>query len=65
MEKKMKKETIIGLVCLAISLTSTVFDLIPMFVLGFLIGGATLLIILGFLPEKARVSLKQLKGTAK
>ena len=61
MNKKMKRETIIGLACLAISLTSTRFDLIPMFISGALMGCAMLLIILGFLPEKARVSLKQWK----
>jgi len=57
MKKKMKRETIIGLACLAISLTSTRFDLIPIFFTGALMGCAMLLIILGFLPEKARASL--------
>ena len=61
MKKKMKRETIIGLACLAISLTSTRFDLIPMFISGALMGCAMLLIILGFLPEKARASLTQWK----
>ena len=61
MKKKMKRETIIGLACLSISLTSTRFDLIPMFISGALMGCAMLLIILGFLPEKTRASLTQWK----
>ena len=61
MKKNMKRETIVGLACLAISLTSTRFDLFPMFISGALVGCAMLLIIIGFLPEKACVTLKQWK----
>ena len=61
MKRHMKRETIIGLVCLAISLTLTQFAPMLTFMSGALLGCALLLITIGFLPEKTYDSLKNWK----
>jgi hypothetical protein len=62
MKKNVRKETIIGLACLAVSLTTTQVYAIPTFMSGALMACSLLLTFLGFLPEKTYVSLKNWKA---
>lgn len=59
----MKKELKLGILLQAIYLILNRFLNIPNFVLGLLLGLGLCFIIIGILPERAYVRIKQLKGT--
>ena len=60
----MKKELRLGILLQAIYLILNRFLNIPNFILGLLLGLGLCFIIIGILPERAYVKIKQLKSTA-
>ena len=59
----MKKELRVGILLQSIYLILNQFLNIPNFILGLLLGLELCLIIIGILPEKAYVKIKQFKNT--
>ena len=59
----MKKELRVGILLQSIYLILNQFLNIPNFILGLLLGLGLCLIIIGILPEKAYVKIKQFKNT--
>lgn len=60
----MRKELRLGILLQAIYLIVNRFLNIPNFILGLLLGLGLCFIIMGILPERAYVKIKQLKSTA-
>ncbi|MBZ4669698.1 MAG: hypothetical protein JG769_2 [Oscillospiraceae bacterium] len=61
MQNKMRKELIIGLACLTLCLVLKQFSSVSDFVIGILMGSAISFELIGILPEKLYLALKNWK----